>query len=259
MFLKKKSKILRKYDSDIFNQLQFEKNTKTRKYFFSIYKEKIRDLYYSGFFYYRLKKEKELKQRLYLLLDLERKVLFHFRSGEKLRMQIKRRTRYGKWILTLRQILYYYNNFSKKTLIKISKKSRKSRFYMLDSFVYRLECRLDSILLRLSILKSKFEIRHLINSGSVLVNGKAVTYCNFLLKPYDFLSFKPSEKKRLFRNIVLNLKEKQKFSIIPPMHIEANYKIMTFLLIRKHINVSKLSYPFEVNLNKLIMNYKSFN
>lgn len=76
MFLKKKSKILRKYDSDIFNQLQFEKNSKTRNYFFTIYKEKIRELYYKGFFNHRLRKEPNLQQRLYLLLDLERKCYF---------------------------------------------------------------------------------------------------------------------------------------------------------------------------------------
>lgn len=76
MFLKKKSKILRKYDSDIFNQLQFEKNSKTRNYFFSIYKEKVRELYYSGFFNFRLRRDPSLQQRLYLLLDLERKSYF---------------------------------------------------------------------------------------------------------------------------------------------------------------------------------------
>lgn len=55
------------------------------------------------------------------------------------------------------------------------------------------------------------------------------------------------------------MKEKRKSTVIPPMHIEANYRIMTFLLIRKYINMKKLSYPFELNLNKLIMSYKSFN
>lgn len=92
-----------------------------------------------------------------------------------------------------------------------------------------------------------------------MVNGKVVTHCNFLLKPYDFLTFKESEKKKLFQNIIKNLKEQKSFAVIPPMHIEANYRIMTFLLIRKYISIKKLSYPFELNLNKLIMSYKSFN
>lgn len=113
MFLKKKSKILRKYDSDIFNQLKYEKNTKTRNYFFSIYREKVRTLYYEGYFNNRIKKDKDLQQKLYLLLDLETKILFHFRSGEKIRMRVKRRSRYGNWILLLRQVLYYYNTSQK--------------------------------------------------------------------------------------------------------------------------------------------------
>lgn len=78
MFLQKKSKILRKYDSDIFNQLKNENHSKTRNYFFLIYKEKIRELYYSGYFKYRLKKDSGLKNKLYTLLDLEQKFYFMF-------------------------------------------------------------------------------------------------------------------------------------------------------------------------------------
>lgn len=91
------------------------------------------------------------------------------------------------------------------------------------------------------------------------MNGKQVTFCNYLLKPYDFLTFKESEKKRLFNNILENFSNKKSSPVVPPLHIEANYKVMTFLLIRKFIDVKKLSYPFEFNLNKLIMSYKSFN
>ena len=82
MFLQKKSKILRKYDSDIFNQLKNEGYTRTRTYFFSVYKEKIRELYYNGHFKQRLKKDISLKNKLYILLDLKQNSFFTF-SQEK--------------------------------------------------------------------------------------------------------------------------------------------------------------------------------
>lgn len=82
-----------------------------------------------------------------------------------------------------------------------------------------------------------------------------------MVKSYDFITFKKSLKKKLLLNLLINFEKKSNFLYLtlPPLHIECNYKTMTFLLVRKLIDYNKLSYPFEMNLNKLTMSYKSFN
>lgn len=66
-----------------------------------------------------------------------------------------------------------------------------------------LESRLDSIVYRLGLARSRPEARQLINHGHFLVNGKKVDIPSYLTRPGDLITVKESSKKQpVFKQIV---------------------------------------------------------
>lgn len=64
---------------------------------------------------------------------------------------------------------------------RFGKLGRKGQFGGVNYFLFLLESRIDSIILRLN-LACKFIIREVIQSGKILVDNVPISYLNFIVK-----------------------------------------------------------------------------
>lgn len=91
-----------------------------------------------------------------------------------------------------------------------------------------LELRLDNIIYRLGLVKSRPYARQLVNHGFFLVNGKKVNIPSYQGKPKDEIAVKPSKmKSNIFSNLNLEkLEKKETPSWIYFNHQEMKAKIL---------------------------------
>ena len=99
-----------------------------------------------------------------------------------------RRSFYSKRKLFFQQITLFYNQFDTVKLKRFGKLGRKGQFGGVNYFLFLLESRVDSIILRLN-LACKFIIREVIQSGKILVDNVPVSYLNFIVKKNVFVHF----------------------------------------------------------------------
>jgi len=85
-----------------------------------------------------------------------------------------------------KQVTLFYNNFDNTKLKRFGRLGRKGQFGGINYFFLLLESRIDSIVLRLN-LGDKFLMRELIRSRKVLVEGKPITYLNYIVKKIKLL------------------------------------------------------------------------
>merc|ERR1739848_45526 len=116
----------------------------------------------------------------------------------------------------------FYNGFDNTKLRRFGKLGRKGKFGGINFFFFLLESRLDSIILRLN-LACKFVVRELIKSKKILVDEKAITYLNYVVK------------KRI---------KTKSFFVQPPFYLEINYRTLIILIVPKLIDPSFVPYPF---------------
>jgi len=166
---------------------------------------------------------------------------------------------YTNWVVLKKKITLFYNNLSYNIIRGYCRKLRRKNYGILNYFLFLFERRIDSILIRLNIFKSKSMVRHFIRLGHVLVNGKKVTYCNYIVKDYDFITFEDEKiRLKLFNSIKYNINNNYHY-ISPPYYLEINYKIMTIMIISKFIKENNVYFPFKIDFNKLAMIHRSYN
>ena len=108
--------------------------------------------------------------------------------GTQLREKQKAKHIYG---ILERQFVNYFNKASQK-------KGDTSEFLL-----QLMETRLDNIVYRLGLAKSRQQARQLVNHGLFLVNGKKVTIPSYSVKEGDIISVKQSAlSKKIFQNLV---------------------------------------------------------
>merc|ERR1712053_21499 len=90
------------------------------------------------------------------------------------------RTPFEKKKMFFKQVTLFYNNFDNTKLKRFGRLGRKGQFGGINYFFLLLESRIDSIVLRLN-LGNKFLMRELIRSRKVLVEGKPITYLNYMV------------------------------------------------------------------------------
>jgi len=77
-----------------------------------------------------------------------------------------------------------------------------------ENLMRRLEMRLDNVIFRLGLMKSRSAARQLVNHGQVLVNGRRVDIPSYQVKKGDIISLKEKIKKsKLTENLSANLKK----------------------------------------------------
>lgn len=278
MFLKARYKILRKYDTDIWNFLYYRQR---KNKFFTYFKLSLihkLQLYYrnnsfkfenlnqdetfklSKLFNFKLlnlttffKKSKLFVKRLFfkfINLNLSQAdILFGIKSAFKL-YKPKIYSAYFRQRLFFKKLILFYNNFSLKKLKRLTLLSKKARVGNINYFFFKLESRLDSILLRLNI-GTRFFIRKLIRSNLVLVNNLKISYFNFQVNEQDLISFSSILKKKLYKILFRNIKFKRFFSQVP-YYLEINYRTLCLIIIPQLIEPTLICYPFILQNTQIL-------
>lgn len=140
--------------------------------------------------------------------------------GEQLKEKQKAKRTYG---LRETQFSNYVN--------KASKESGNTT----ESLIRFLEMRLDNVVYRLGLAKSRRMGRQIVSHAHVLVNGKKVNIPSFQVKPNQIISLseKVLERKKIFENILPNIGKQE----VPVWLVLEADKIA------KKINGKVLGYP----------------
>lgn len=147
--------------------------------------------------------------------------------------------------------------YLKTHINKIKKKSHnklKFQNYKENTFNF-FESRLDTILYRAKFSHSIKSARQLILHGHILVNGKIVRTCSYLLKTNDFIEVSKNIKSRIL--LKSNI-DRSNFWPIPPSYLHINYN--TFQIIVGLSNESTLLPTFShfVNIHSVVSNINKY-
>jgi ribosomal protein S4 len=150
----------------------------------------------------------------------------------------------------------FYGDFSSKYLknqIKaaLNKSKARSKFLKTDTlFLEFFESRLDTVLYRSKFSISMRNAQQLIVHGKVLVNNKTVRSKSYMLKAGDLISINPDHHLLIEENIV-----KSNVWPIPPKHLIIKYKTMQILFGDIRNTNFATAFPFNLNLEKILVNY----
>jgi ribosomal protein S4 len=283
MYLKTKNKILRKYDSDFWNFLY----TRRRKNKFFIYFRlslinKLQNYYKKKIFFINTNNRLKIIQfkqnpfnNFYSLKNLNhfkffkrskffvKRIFFKYIKPKKNKSDVlfgiksafehykeKLKSIYYRLKVYIKRITLFYNNFNQKKLIKFANLTKKSKLGGINFFFFKLESRLDSILLRLNI-SNRFYIRKLIRSGLILINNIKITYLNYIIKSIDIITFNKNLKQKLYK-ILNKVVKNKRFLAQPPYYLEINYRTLSIILIPQLIDPLYIPYPFFFSRNQFI-------
>lgn len=282
MFITARNKILRKYDADFWNFIYTRRRKNKFFMYFRLslinklqifYKKKIffinnnrlkfkrfNENPFNNFFNLKnlntfkfFKRSKFFVKRVFFKYIKPKKnksdILFGIKSAFQ-HYKPKIKSLYYKLKVYLKKIILFYNNFNLKKLLKFSNLTKKSKCGGINFFFFKLESRLDSIILRLNI-GAKFYVRKLIKSNSILVNNLKINFLNYIVKPYDIITFKKYFKLKLYK-IFKNVIKLKRFFCQPPFYLEINYRTLCITLIPNLIDPLYIPYPFIISKNQLI-------
>ena len=132
------------------------------------------------------------------------------RSGGGKTSGARKRTvsEYGAALLDKQRVRYTYN-IRERQLARYVREAAEKRGVNQADYLYRvLESRLDNIVFRLGLAKSRAAARQMVSHGHVLLNDKKVTIPSCAVRPGDRVGVRPgSADSGLFRDVVARLKE----------------------------------------------------
>jgi len=165
------------------------------------------------------------------------------------------RKRYRNTLIQAKKFKIFYGNLHKKLLKNALKSARNSKGDKKQNafvtFLKKFESRLDSVLYRAKFCYSIRNARQLISHGKVLVNKQVVTCKSYSLKLGDLVSINFKFAYLIKENI-----KKTEIWPIPPKHLTINYKTMQISFGKIEGSYMSTSFPFHLNLEKLIIYYK---
>ena len=98
-----------------------------------------------------------------------------------------------------------FKRYVLETLDKMGKVENVS-----DELIKRLERRLDNVVFRIGVSKSRGHARQLVNHSYFLVNGKSVNIPSYQVQRDDVVSIKENKKKKpIFKDLAATLKKVQ--------------------------------------------------
>jgi len=150
--------------------------------------------------------------------------------------------------LTKTELLHYLRKF----YINISKKQfnlLKNKSNIKQPLSQLIERRIDTVVYRLNYARSFSEARQMISHGHVIINGHYITKPSHLLNIGDKIEisrkFSPYVK-----NLILNQIKNKTLHINCPRYLEANYNILTAVLITNP-NIKDIPYPTLNNQHEI--------
>ncbi|MEZ0180513.1 30S ribosomal protein S4 ['Camptotheca acuminata' phytoplasma] len=137
---------------------------------------------------------------------------------------------YGLQLKEKQKVRLFYG-ISEKQFKRIFYNSSKLKGINGENFLILLESRLDNIVYRLNLAKTRAQAKQLISHGHVLVDGKKVDICSYCLKPGQQISIK--EKSKNLSIIQTSLEN------------HTNNKIEYISLDKKNLIGQYVRYPFR--------------
>lgn len=232
LIIKKKNKIYRKYQKDIwgicftdYRASEINKkfnNSWIIKFFLKIYKKNL--------------ERKWKKQRRYIyridIIDI-----------------VYRKKKFNKRWLSIRFTRLYFLTLADHQFRLYFKKARKKQGNLNDNISYYLEARLLPIFYRTNFLSNPFTIITLIKNKNVLINFQKINFLNAIVNVGSFISFKKKLKKYLinflYKKLIIKaiLFNKPKFLFI-------SYKFVFAFMIKKPTKNS-LVYPINLDIQRI--------
>ncbi len=134
-------------------------------------------------------------------------------------------------------------NILEKQLKNYYLKANRKRTKTGEGLIELLESRLDNVVYRLALAKSRSQAREMIIHGHILVNGRRVDIPSFLIKLNDVIKFNSkSLKKRGFENISKGIDKEE-----IPKWLELDIKNLTGKVI-KMPSKDDIGYKIDTNL-----------
>ena len=110
----------------------------------------------------------------------------------------KKISEYGKQLQEKQKVRYMYG-LNERQFRKLFLRAKKSKEVKGTALLILLESRLDNIVYRMGITRTRSSARQLVNHGHILVDGKKVDIPSYSVKPGQKISLK--EKSRNFKFI----------------------------------------------------------
>ena len=136
-------------------------------------------------------------------------------------------TNYGLQLREKQKIRFMYG-VNERQFYNTFKKASKMKGVKGDNFLFMLESRLDNIVYRMGIARTRRQARQLVNHGHILVNGKKVDIPSAIVKVGSTVEVKEKSKTVEITNKHNNIKIKQKF--------QSNKKIKNIVKKKKEKN-----------------------
>jgi small subunit ribosomal protein S4 len=162
--------------------------------------------------------------------------------------------RYRNTLHATKRLALYYGGLSRKFIksqVEIAYQKRGIK-NINQLFLELFESRLDTVLYRAKFSPSIRNARQLIVHGKISINNRPVKSKFYSLKPGDLITINPKYAHLIESNIRQAL-----IWPIPPKHLFINYKTMQVIFGDiKNTNLST-NFPFNLNLEKVLVSYKS--
>jgi ribosomal protein S4 len=193
----------------------------------------------------------------------------------KLRVTKKTKGFFSRFFKNKQNFKHFYGNLKEsylkrlffKAVLIAKRRGVVNRNILGDIFVSFLERRLDVVLFRSGLVDSLKSARQVILHGHVCVNGLVVSSSGFILNKGDVVSFKDfvglntlvseSLSQRLgFFSESKNREKMKKLGNLYPTNLFVDFDLLTIVLVKNFVSVSKLVFPFRLNMSDLLMFYK---
>jgi len=135
-----------------------------------------------------------------------------FPPGQKKKKVRRNISEYAKELKEKQKLKNWYNlkeyKFKKYVQDVLSNKGEIGN--LSEELIKKLEKRLDNVIFRMNLSRSRKEARQLVSHAYFLVNGKAVNIPSFSVKKGDVISLKDAKKnKKLFTEVLVPLQKNQ--------------------------------------------------
>lgn len=129
---------------------------------------------------------------------------------------------YGEHLYEKQKLKYIYG-ISEKQMQKIFKRATKMEGVLGENILFILESRLDNIVYRSGIAKTRRQARQIINHGHVIVNGRKIDIPSYQVKVGDTFTFKDRIKNNKLLQDNLNNRRKSLFVEFDPKTLQGKF------------------------------------
>ena len=137
----------------------------------------------------------------------------------------KKSSEYGVQLQEKQKVRFMYG-LTEKQFHKVFEKAQKMEGIAGENLLVLLESRIDNLVYRLGMARTRRGARQVVNHGHILVNGKKVDIPSYIVKPGDVISVK--ENSLNHPAIVSSLEEKT----VVPAYLEFDAKKLTGKYVR---------------------------